>query len=55
MWAPPHVVGSLRGIVRAEGDHGVDHTELFAKRLRSAPPWRVTRVRLDVADEHVDV
>lgn len=33
----------------------MDDTELFAKLLRTAPPWRVTRVSVDVAAERVDV
>ena len=33
----------------------MDDTELFAKLLRIAPPWRVTRVSVDVAAERVDV
>jgi len=33
----------------------VDDTELYTKLLRIAPPWRVTRVRVDGAAERVDV
>ena len=33
----------------------MDDTELFAKLLRIAPPWRVTRVSVDVAAERVEV
>jgi len=33
----------------------VDDIELFAKLLRIAPPWRVTRVSVDVAAERVEV
>ncbi len=33
----------------------MDDTELFAKLLRIAPPWRVTRVSVDVGGERVDV
>jgi len=33
----------------------VDDIELFAKLLRIAPPWRVTRVSVDVAAARVEV
>ena len=47
---------ALRGIIPGrKGGHAVDDTELFAKLLRIAPPWRVTRVSVHVAAERVEV
>ena len=33
----------------------MDDTELFAKPLRIAPPWRETRLSVDMAAERVDL
>jgi hypothetical protein len=33
----------------------MDDTELFAKLLGIAPPWRVTRVTVNVPAERIDV
>jgi hypothetical protein len=33
----------------------MDDTELFTKLLGIQPPWRVTRVTVDMAAERIDV